>query len=283
MTVRPLRRELQDVDDDDHNCDRATTTVTTVMQGEHEHGGYDNHALTATVTTEGDGASLATMMAPLLTLSTCLTLAAFLRLSPAQPYTLCIAQVCLENDNLCGKKTRHGQLSAHSNAAYVWKMVARGTLKAVSSSNFRTIFVAALKNRRILSVQESQREMIELAPNVLYAFSTILGKGVGLIFSPAKVISAGAGVFLLNVFDADVCQAAKDAESSQEALADVFERIENFFKCLESYTEVPQTEAMTDIIVKIMVEVLDIFAIATKEIKQSGQKIPHEAGGTEGH
>ena len=32
--------------------------------------------------------------------------------------------------------------------------------------------------------------------------------------------------------------------------------------------EVPPTDAMTDIIVKIMVEVLNVFAIATKEMKQ---------------
>ena len=49
---------------------------------------------------------------------------------------------------------------------------------------------------------------------------------------------------------------------------DLFERIENFFRRLESYTDVPPTKAMTDIIMKIMVEVLNIFAIATKEMKQ---------------
>ena len=63
-------------------------------------------------------------------------------------------------------------------------------------------------------------------------------------------------------------QAAKDVEASQDALVDLFERIENFFKCLESYTSVPPTDAMTDIIVKIMIEVLNIFAIATKEMGQ---------------
>ena len=52
-------------------------------------------------------------------------------------------------------------------------------------------------------------------------------------------------------------------------LATVFERIENFFKRLETYVEVPPTTGMTDIIVKIMVEVLSILSIATKEIKQS--------------
>ena len=61
---------------------------------------------------------------------------------------------------------------------------------------------------------------------------------------------------------------AKDVESSKDALIELFERIENFFKRLETYTSVPPTEAMTNIIVKIMTEVLNIFAIATKEMKQ---------------
>jgi hypothetical protein len=63
-------------------------------------------------------------------------------------------------------------------------------------------------------------------------------------------------------------QAAKDVEASQDALIDLFERIENFFKRLETYTSVPPTDAMTDIIVKIMIEVLHIFAIATKEMRR---------------
>ncbi|KAH9028691.1 hypothetical protein EDB85DRAFT_1867679, partial [Lactarius pseudohatsudake] len=96
--------------------------------------------------------------------------------------------------------------------------------------------------------------------NVLYAFSATLGEGVGLASLSSRI------------FIGDVCQAAKDVDASQEALADLFERIENFFKRLESYTEVPPTDAMTDMIVKIMVEVLNIFAIATKEMKQGRAK-----------
>ena len=68
--------------------------------------------------------------------------------------------------------------------------------------------------------------------------------------------------------DIETRQAVKDVNAAQDALIDIFERIENFFKRLETYTEVRPNEAMTDIIVKIMVEVLNIFAIATKEIKQ---------------
>ncbi|KAH9016644.1 hypothetical protein EDB83DRAFT_2573211 [Lactarius deliciosus] len=118
--------------------------------------------------------------------------------------------------------------------------------------------------------------------NVLYAFSAALGEGVGLVFSPAKVIFAGAGVLLLvaivsdlpysHCSDTELTQAAKDVVASQDALVDIFERIEGFFRRLETYTEVPTTEAMRDIIVKIMVEVLGIFGIVTKEIKQGRAK-----------
>jgi hypothetical protein len=51
-------------------------------------------------------------------------------------------------------------------------------------------------------------------------------------------------------------------------LVDIFARIENFFKRLELYTEAPPTDSMTNVILKIMTEVLSILAIATKEIKE---------------
>ena len=51
-------------------------------------------------------------------------------------------------------------------------------------------------------------------------------------------------------------------------LIDLFERIKSFFKRLESYTELKPSEAMTDLVEKIMVELLSIIAIVTVEIKQ---------------
>jgi len=63
-------------------------------------------------------------------------------------------------------------------------------------------------------------------------------------------------------------QAVKDVRASQDTLIDIFERIENFFRRLENYAAVPPTPEMVDIIGKIMVEVLSILAIATKEIRQ---------------
>ena len=44
--------------------------------------------------------------------------------------------------------------------------------------------------------------------------------------------------------------------------------MEYFFKRLENYLEIRPTPAMTDIIVKIMVEVLLILGIVTKEVEQ---------------
>ena len=48
-----------------------------------------------------------------------------------------------------------------------------------------------------------------------------------------------------------------------------------FFKRLETYTEVAPTAAMTNIITEIMVEVLKIFGIATKELRRgSASEMP---------
>ena len=41
-----------------------------------------------------------------------------------------------------------------------------------------------------------------------------------------------------------------------------------FFRRLETYTQVPPTTEMMDMIIQIMVEVISILGIATKEIKQ---------------
>ena len=56
--------------------------------------------------------------------------------------------------------------------------------------------------------------------------------------------------------------------ASQDMLVDLFERIESFFKRLESYTELKPSEEMTDMMVKILLEVLSVLAIVTVEIKQ---------------
>ncbi|KAN0127965.1 hypothetical protein V8E53_014219 [Lactarius tabidus] len=149
------------------------------------------------------------------------------------------------------KKTKK-DLLAHPLAAQLQACKSPGDILAVLQDK-----VNELDQSR--SADERLSQWLNPTINVLYSFSAMIGAGVGLVFSPGSVIFSGIGVLLL---------AAKDVEASQDVLIDLFERIENFFKRLESYTSVPPTDAMTDIIVKIMVEVLNIFAIATKEMRR---------------
>ncbi|KAH9995291.1 hypothetical protein BJV77DRAFT_1157897 [Russula vinacea] len=98
---------------------------------------------------------------------------------------------------------------------------------------------------------------------VLYAFSGTLGDSVGHALSPANVVLSGIGVVLL---------VAKDVVNSQDVLIDILVRIESYFKRLESYTEVPPTPEMTNVMVKITTEVLSIVAFATDSIKHGGSE-----------
>ena len=69
-------------------------------------------------------------------------------------------------------------------------------------------------------------------------------------------------------FESHGSQAAKDASASHDKLVEHFNRIEHFFRRLEIYTGITPTTAMTEIVIEIMVEVLTILGIATKEVKR---------------
>jgi hypothetical protein len=64
-----------------------------------------------------------------------------------------------------------------------------------------------------------------------------------------------------------ICQAADGVASSYDALLELFECLGSFLKRLEIYTTIPPTPIMTEIIVKIMVELLSVLALASKQIK----------------
>ena len=69
-------------------------------------------------------------------------------------------------------------------------------------------------------------------------------------------------------YNARISQAAKDVREGQDALVDVFERIESYFQRLEICTEVPPTAEMMDTNIEIIVAILSILGITTKGIKQ---------------
>ena len=64
-------------------------------------------------------------------------------------------------------------------------------------------------------------------------------------------------------------QAAKDVRASHDTLVDIFERIEMFFRRVEVYTELQPSAEMMNMIIEILVEVISILGIATKEVKQN--------------
>jgi hypothetical protein len=99
-------------------------------------------------------------------------------------------------------------------------------------------------------------------------------------YPPGGVIFTGIGI-LLSVsisidslcssyqYDIMISQAITAVIATRGILSELFERIENVFRRLEVYIEVPPTVGMTDALVKVMVEILRILAIVTKEIRQS--------------
>jgi hypothetical protein len=148
------------------------------------------------------------------------------------------------------------------------------------------------------SSSERWSKWLDPTVNVLFAFSSTIGAGVGLVCfrsctHPRSAFSYSFGRyfrprvrFLLEsaysfqcvppfisgvrgpIVTAYVSQAAKDVRGSQNTVLDIFERIEMFFRRLEVYTEVEPTPEMIDMMVQITVEVLSILGIAAKEIKQ---------------
>ncbi|KAF8473038.1 hypothetical protein DFH94DRAFT_847050 [Russula ochroleuca] len=149
------------------------------------------------------------------------------------------------------KKRTQNDLLAHPLAAQLQSCNSPSTIFSVLQQQ-----VQELEQSR--SSDERWSRWLDPTVNTLYALSSTVAAGVGLVFSPANIIFAAVGVLL---------SAAKDARASHDTLLDIFERIEMFFQRLGIYTEVPPTIEMTDITIQIMVEVLSILGIATKEVK----------------
>jgi hypothetical protein len=65
----------------------------------------------------------------------------------------------------------------------------------------------------------------------------------------------------------------KGVTNGYDALVDLLESIERFLCRLDIYTKIPPTDAMSEIIVKILVELLSTLALVTKQIQKG---IPSE-------
>jgi hypothetical protein len=69
--------------------------------------------------------------------------------------------------------------------------------------------------------------------------------------------------------DIQLFQTVKDVNAlAHDPLVDLLESIESLLKHLNIYTKIPHTAAMTEIVVKTLLELFSILALATKLIKQ---------------
>ncbi|KAH9986995.1 hypothetical protein BJV74DRAFT_508193 [Russula compacta] len=91
----------------------------------------------------------------------------------------------------------------------------------------------------------------------------VRGEDIVLPISFVKTIHTCIGTLLSTV---------KDVSASYDALVDLLESISNFLRRLDIYTKIPPTMAMTELIVKILVQLISTLAVATKQIKQGRLK-----------
>jgi hypothetical protein len=61
---------------------------------------------------------------------------------------------------------------------------------------------------------------------------------------------------------------AKDVGASHDALANLLELTEQFVNRLKIYTEVALEQPMVELIVKMMVQLLHVLGLVTKEIRR---------------
>jgi hypothetical protein len=68
--------------------------------------------------------------------------------------------------------------------------------------------------------------------------------------------------------DIQTYQAVKDVLGDYDTLADLLQSVEHFLNRLDIYTKIRPTVGMTEIIVKILVELLSILALSTKQLQK---------------
>ena len=133
--------------------------------------------------------------------------------------------------------------------------------------------------------------------NILYSISSTLGDGVSLVRLRKRIcghqralltLLSGVPTCETNLhwdwyspcrlylfhsffvgFNIEIVQVAKDETASLGVLLDLFERMEDFFKRFKVYSQSFVNAELAELLVKVVVKVLNILSIATKEVEQS--------------
>jgi hypothetical protein len=146
-------------------------------------------------------------------------------------------------------------------------------------------------NRRLM-------KWVSSSVNILYSISSALGDGARLVrlrlnlwlltciltlfsgvptcetnfhwdwYSPCRLYLCLSFSFLAR-FNIDIVQAAKDVTASHDMLLDLFGRMEDFFRRLKIYSQSCVDTELAEVLVKVVVKVLNILSLATKEVEQS--------------
>jgi len=174
--------------------------------------------------------------------------------------------------------------------------------KLQNSSSLDDILQLLLERESAFNVyRDKHRKLVDsLRPIVqaVHAFSTICGEAAGLVrdqhdisfvfaypyacfqapFQPTKAIFVGIDVLLsvsVTLLPMGLLcaiyprQAAVGVGESYDALSDLFERVAAFLGRFRVYTEkIPPLPTISDVMVKIMTEILNVLALATKQLNQ---------------
>jgi hypothetical protein len=93
---------------------------------------------------------------------------------------------------------------------------------------------------------------------------TAIHIGLGILLSVCAFLSSLSA----HLGDIQTYQAVTGVLDDYATLADLLESVEHFLNRLDIYTKIPPTVSMTEMIIKILVELLSILALATKQIQQ---------------
>jgi len=93
---------------------------------------------------------------------------------------------------------------------------------------------------------------------------TAIHTGLAILLSVCAFLSFPT----IHFGDTQAYQTVKGVIDSYDVLIDLLESIEHFLLRLDIYTNIPPTVGMTEMIVKILVELLSTLAVVTKQIRQ---------------
>jgi hypothetical protein len=93
---------------------------------------------------------------------------------------------------------------------------------------------------------------------------TAIHIGLGILLSVCTFLSS----LSTHLRDIQTYQAVKGVLDDYDTLSDLLESVEHFLNRLDIYTKIRPMVGMTEINIKILVELLSILALATKQLRQ---------------